>query len=411
MRFDEQFAPGTTTEVEPPDSQSPRPTQPANRGRMAMAAVIVLAIVAAVVVRGILPRVKALQDARAETDQLAVPSVSVIQLLSSSAQQEIVLPANLQPFVDAPIYARTNGYLKRWYADIGARVKKGQLLAEIDTPEVDAQLRQARADLSTTQANLHLAEITAARYQELLKTNSIAKQEVDNAVGDLEAKQATLQSAQYNVKRLEDLESFQRIYAPFDGVVTARNTDVGQLIDSGSGGGPAKELFHVAAIETLRVYANVPQVYSPAARRGMEVDLTLPQFSGRHFHGTLVRTTDAIDPASRTLLVEIDVKNPTGELLPGAYAEAHFKLASAAHTYLLPVPALIFRSEGLQVATVNDGQHAVLKHIQVGRDFGTQVEVVAGLNDSDRVIVNPPDSLIDGEMVHPVAGSQSGEGQ
>ena len=407
MKTEEQDARTITAEPEPPDQKGPR----SRRGRMVLIVVLALAIAAAVVAGGILPRVRARQAVRDQTNQLAVPSVSVIHPQASSAEQEIVLPANVQPFIDAPIYARTNGYLKRWYADIGTHVRRGQLLADIETPEIDAQLRQARADLATAEANLHLSQITATRYQDLLKTDSVSKQETDNATSDLAAKQTTLQSAEANVKRLEYLEAFQRIYVPFDGVITARNTDVGQLIDAGASGGPGRELFHIQAIDTLRVYVSVPQIYSLVARRGLPADLTLPQFPGRRFRGTLVRTAEAIDPASRTLLVEIDVKNASGELLPGAYAEAHFNLPSSAHTYLLPVPALIFRSEGLQIATVDENERAVLKHIELGRDFGTQIEVVSGLNQNDRVITNPPDSLISGEAVRAVTQSNNDQEQ
>ncbi|HUI41896.1 MAG TPA: efflux RND transporter periplasmic adaptor subunit [Terriglobia bacterium] len=404
MEYDEQKTRAATAEAEPPAPAGPPRT---GRARVVVTAIVALAIVGAIVAAGILPRVKARQALKIETDELAVPSVSVIRLRRSSAGQEIVLPANLQPYIDAPIYARTNGYLRRWDADLGAHVKQGQLLAEIDSPEVDAQLRQARADVGTAQANLNLAAITAARYQNLLKTDSVSKQDTDNAVGDLAAKQAIVRSNESNVKRLEELVSFEKIYAPFDGVITARNTDVGQLIDSGSATSQ-RELFHVASISTLRVYVQVPQVDSAATRPGLAVDLTLPEFPGRRFTGTLVRTADAIDPASRTLLVEVDVRNPTGELLPGAYAEAHFKLPATARANLLPVSALIFRSAGLQVATVDDGQHAVLKSIQVGRDFGTQVEVLSGVSDEDVVIVNPPDSLVSGDTVHPVPASGEG---
>jgi len=401
MRIDEEEAQETVAATGPPES--------GNRPRRGLApkiivAIVALAIVAAIVTSGILPRVRARQAVRAETDELAIPTVTVARLQPSLAQQEEVLPANIQPYIAAPIFARTNGYVKKWYFDIGAHVKQGQLLAEIETPEVDAQLRQARADLATAQANLHLAEITAARYQELLKSDSVSKQDTDNATANLAAQRTTVQSNEQNVRRLEDLVSFEKVYAPFDGVITARNTDVGNLINSGAGS-PTAQLFQMSAIDTLRVYVSVPQIYSPAARVGLLVDLTLPQYPGRRFTGKLVRTAEAIDPASRTLLVEIDVKNPTGELLPGAYAQAHFKLPSSAHTYLLPVPALIFRSEGLQVATVNDGRHAELKHIQLGRDFGTQVEVVGGLDPNDEVIVNPPDSLVSGEEVRPVSHS------
>ena len=406
MRMDEQSTLEVRTPVEP---RAPEETQRSSAARVVVTAIFALAVVVGVVVAGILPRVKARQAIGAETEDLAIPSVSVVHLQASSRAQEIVLPADIQPFIDAPVFARTNGYLKSWVNDIGTSVKKGQLLAEIETPEVDAQLRQGRADLATAQVNLRLAQITAGRDQELIKTDAVSKQDLDNALSDLAAKQSAVRSAEENVHRLEDLVSFEKIYAPFDGVITARKTDVGQLINSGSSGGPTTELFHLAAIDTLRVFVNVPQTDSPAARRGLTVDLTLPQYPGRRFSGTLVRTADAIDPASRTLLVEIDVKNPTRELLPGAFAEAHFKLPPSARAFLLPVPALIFRAQGLQVATVDDGKHAVLKSVKLGRDFGTQVEVLTGLKESDAVIINPPDSLVDGEVVRPV--TSTGEGQ
>ena len=307
------------------------------------------------------------------------------------------MPGNIQAFIDAPIYARTNGYLQSWYFDIGAHVQSGQLLADIDTPEVDQQLQQARADLNTAQANLRLSQITMTAYEGLKNTDSVSQQDVDNAHGDYAAKLATVQSAEYNVKRLEDLQSFTKIYAPFDGVITARETDIGQLIDSGSGGA-AKELFHMAAIRTLRVFINVPQPYSPAAKPGISADLTLAQFPGRKFQGKLVRTANAIDLASRTLLVEVDVDNPTGELLPGAFTEVHLKIPSDIPSFIVPVNALIFRAQGLQVATVEDNK-AKLVSISPGRDFGSEIEVVSGLTGQESIIVSPPDSIIDGEQV------------
>jgi RND family efflux transporter MFP subunit len=360
---------------------------------------LALVIVALLVVFGILPRIQARTALRQETIRMAVPTVAVIQPKRSAPAQEIVLPASVQAFADAPIYARTNGYLKRWYVDIGSRVRAGQLLAEIDTPEVNQQLRQARADLDTAQANLNLSKITADRYQGLLKTDSVSKQESDNAAGDYAAKQAALQSAQANVKRLEELQSFQRIYAPFSGVITARNTDIGALINSGSTTGTGNELFHIAQPDKLRVYVSVPQIYSQAAKPGLTADLTLAEFPGRRFEGKLVRTANAIDPTSRTLLVEIAVDNPTGQLFTGSYAEVHFKLPTPASSLILPVNALLFRSEGLRVATVGPDQHVALKPITIGHDFGSEVEVVAGLDGNENVIVNPPDSVVDGETV------------
>jgi RND family efflux transporter MFP subunit len=363
--------------------------------------ILILALLAAalLVVLGILPRIQARNELRKETADMAIPTVAVVKPKRSAPTQEIILPANVQAYADAPIYARTNGYLKRWYVDIGGHVRAGQLLAEIDTPEVNQQLRQARADLATAEANLNLSKITADRYTGLLMTDSVSKQEADNAEGDYRAKQATVQSAQANVKRLEELQSFQKIYAPFDGVITARNTDIGALIDSGSSGGQRTELFHIAQPDRLRVYANVPQTYSQATKPGMTAELTLSEFPGRHFEGKLVRTANAIDPISRTLLVEISVDNPTGQLFTGAYAEVHLKLPTAVSSLLLPVDTLLFRSEGLRVATVGDGERVDLKPITIGHDFGNQVEVLSGLSGNETVIVNPPDSVVEGEVV------------
>jgi len=366
-----------------------------------------LLIVAGIVIAGVLPRVKARSALKIATNDLAIPTVSVARPKLGAPQTEIVLPGNIQAFTDSPIYARTNGYLKKWYVDIGARVKANQLLAEIETPEVDQELDQARADLNTAEANFALSKITADRYQDLLKTDSVSKQDVDNANGDYAAKKAMVAAAQSNVKRLEELQSFEKIYAPFDGVITARNTDIGHLINSGAGA-PATELFHIAAIQELRVYVNVPQQYSPSAKPGLTADLTLQELPGQRFKGTLVRTADAIDLATRTLLVEVDVDNRTGELLPGAYAEVHLKVPAGTPALILPVSALIFRSEGLQVGTVVDGNKAALKNVVLGHDLGNEVEVVSGLTPDDQVIVNPPDSLVPGEIVRIATPDHSG---
>jgi RND family efflux transporter MFP subunit len=390
----EELEPVLLTPASPPGERAGQ----GHARRSWMVAMAAFVIVAAVVISGIVPRVKARATLRAETNRLAVPTVIVVQPKRSAPGQEIVLPANVQAFKDAPIYARTNGYLRRWYADIGAHVKAGQLLAEIDTPEVEQQLRQGRADLSTAEANLRLSEITATRYQGLLKTDSVSQQDSDNATSDFAAKKATVQAFQANVRRLEELQSFQRIYAPFNGIITARNTDIGQLIDSGSSGGPKAELFHIAAPDTLRVYVNVPQIYSKAMKAGLKADLVLAEFPGRRFAGELVRTADAIDSSTRTLLVEIDVSNPTGELLTGAYAEVHMKLPGSVTAFTVPVNSLLFRSEGLRVASVIDDRVQLIP-ITIGRDFGSEVEVVTGLNGDEKLIVNPADSIVSGQPV------------
>jgi RND family efflux transporter MFP subunit len=376
-------------------------------------AILAVLIVAGIVVAGIVPRRNARAALKLTTNDLATPTVSVIHPKLGAPQQEIVLPGNMQAFTDSPIYARTNGYLKKWYVDIGGHAKSGELLADIETPEVDQQLDQARADLNTAQANYALSQTTATRYEDLAKTDSVSKQDVDNATGDFAAKKAMVASAQSNVKRLEELQSFEKIYAPFDGVITARNTDIGHLINSGAGG-PATELFHIAATQTLRVFINVPQSDSQAAKPGLVADLTLPEFPGKTFKGKLVRTADSIDPATRTLLVEVDVDNSNGELLPGAYTEVHLKVPTGVPSLILPVTTLIFRSQGMQVATVQGGERAVLTNIAIGRDMGTEVEVVSGLTADDLVIVSPPDSLITGETVRvatPAANAAVGNSQ
>jgi RND family efflux transporter MFP subunit len=356
---------------------------------------------------GIQSRVRADAVLKQETLDMAVPTVEVVHPQPSSAAEELVLPGNMQPFVATPIFARVNGYLKKWYYDIGARVKAGQLLAEIETPETDQQLDQARADLATAQANHRLAQITADRYQNLLKTESVAKQDVDNKVGDLQARKAIVDSATSNVRRLEEMQRFQKVYAPFDGVITARNIDIGALIDAGANS-PGKEMFDLAATDRLRVYVNVPQVYSRSATVGKPAELTLTELPGRIFSGQIVRTADAIDPASRTLLTEVDVDNPAGELLPGAFVSVHFHLGSKPGAVILPVNALIFRSAGLQVAVIRNGR-AVLVPVTMGRDFGNTVELASGVSAADLVIENPSDSLTSGTPVR-VTELQPGKG-
>jgi RND family efflux transporter MFP subunit len=369
-------------------------------------AVLVLGIV---IYSGIHERAHAESTLGAVTERAAVPTVNVVQPTSGAVSQEIILPGNTQAFNDTPIYARTNGYLKRWYVDIGTHVKQGQLLAEIDTPEIDQQLEQARADLKNAQANEQLAQITAARWQNLLKTNSVSKQETDQAVSDLSARQASVDSMTANVHRLEQLQSFEKIYAPFPGVITARNTDIGALINAGAGGVP-QELFHMAAVNRLRVYVAVPEVDAQAAQTGARATLTLDEFPGESFQGTIVRDSDSIDLASRTLNVEVDVDNPQGRIKTGAYAFVHLKNPRSPHTFIqsltIPANTLLFRSEGLRVGVVRNG-YAELVPITIGRDFGATVEVVAGLQPTDQVIVNPSDSLTSGNRVQ-VSAPQTG---
>jgi RND family efflux transporter MFP subunit len=370
-------------------------SSPKSRGPL-IGGLVLIAMAIGLAVWGVSSRARALAVVTSETREMAVPTVAIVKPTAGAPQEELVLPGTMQPFSDASIYARTDGYVRKWYADIGTRVRAGQTLADIDTPEVDRQLDQARADLATAEANERLAQTTAERYRDLMKTDSVSHQDLDNANGTLEARQTAVEAARANVKRLDQMHAFGKIDAPFDGVVTARNIDIGALVDSG---GNAKELFHVAAVHKLRVFVNVPQNYSRAARPGLMADLTLAEFPGRRFTGTLVRTAEAIDVASRTLLTEFDVDNSKGELLAGSYAEVHLKLGTEASTFTLPVNAIIFGSDGLRVATVGDGDRVTIGAITVGRDYGNTVEVLSGLTGTERVVINPPDSLESGQVV------------
>jgi RND family efflux transporter MFP subunit len=362
-----------------------------------------------VIYSGIHSRAVAESRLTQRTQEAAIPTVAVVFPREGAPLQEIVLPGNTQAFSDAPIYARTNGYLKHWYFDIGAHVQKGQLLAEIETPEVDQQLLQARADLDTAQANLKIAKITATRWQDLVSNGSVSQQETDQAVSNLSAVKAASESSAANVRRLEQLQSFEKIYAPFNGIITARNTDIGALIDAGANTQP-RELFHIAAIHTLRLYVSVPEVYSRAARSGAPATLTLDEFPGQTFHGTLVRNANSIDIASRTLLVEVDVDNPTGQLLPGAYVFVHLKLPDQTRSVTIPSNTLIFRKEGLQVGLVSNGR-AELVPIKISRDYGNNVEIASGLQPTDAVIVDPSDSLVAGMPVRLNNKPAGGSGQ
>jgi len=369
---------------------------------------IALLAVAALLVWGIWSRVRASATLRAETAQAALTAVSVVSPKQTAPAQEIILPGNVQPFITSPIYARTNGYLRKWYFDIGAHVKKGQLLAVIETPEVDQQLEQSLSNLNTAKANLALAEITKNRYQGLLKTNAVSQQDADNATGTYNANKAIVEANQANVKQLQALQSFEKIYAPFDGIVTARNTDIGDLINSGSNSNVKTDLFHIAQPGKLRVYVNVPEEYSQGIKSGMTADLSLAEFPGRKFQGTLVRTSQDINLTTRTLLIEIDVDNPSGTLLTGSYAEVHLAVPTQASTFLLPVNALLFRSEGLRVGIVKDGKVA-LTAVTPGHDFGNQIEIVAGLKSNDQVVINPPDSIVSGQQVQIVQATLPGD--
>lgn len=401
-----------TTESHPhppaaPDHES-APPQAAISPRKALTGVFVIFLIAAALAAyGILARIHSQTVLAQRTDRLAPPTVIVANPTPGAPLESFILPGNVTAWTDSPIYARTAGYLTRWYYDIGARVKKGALLAQISAPEIDQQLRQAEADLATAQANANNARIQAQRYSGLVQSNAVSRQDTDTFVNLAASTAAQVRSAQANLQRLRDLQSFEKIYAPFDGVITARDIDTGQLIDPGAG----KELFHMQAIQTLRVYANVPQFYSANVRRGSKIDLTFAEHPGKTYQGTLVRTADAIDPVSRTLLVEIDVNNRSGQLLPGALAQVHFRTPPAGPTFIVPVAALIFRHQGLRVGTLVNGNVAHLVPVTISQDDGATVQIIAGLHASDRVIQDPPDSLIEGEKVQPVSPSaQTNEG-
>ena len=332
-----------------------------------------------------------------ETNRNAVATVVTVTASHNGAAEELVLPGTVQAFVEAPIYARTSGYLQAWYTDIGTQVKKGQLLAQIETPEVDQQLTQARADLGTAHANENLSISTNQRWQGLLATESVSKQEAEEKAGDAAAKKAAVASAAANVARLRDLESFKRVLAPFDGVVIARNTDIGALINAGQSAGT--ELFRIADTDKLRIYVQVPEIYAATAKPGLGAELRFTEQPEKTYLAQAVRTSNALDPILRTLQVELELDNANHEVFPGAYAEVHFKLAAGAATLRLPANTVLFRAAGLQVAIVDSTQHVHLKSIVQGRDFGNTIEVLSGIDANDRVIVNPSDSITDGVEV------------
>jgi RND family efflux transporter MFP subunit len=332
--------------------------------------------------------------------------VATVTANRTSLGEDLVLPGTVQAFVEAPIYARTSGYLKTWYTDIGTPVKKGQLLAEIETPEVDQQYAQAQADLETARANESLANSTNKRWQGLLSTESVSQQDAEEKAGDAAAKKAALASAAANVARLRDLESFKRVVAPFDGVVTARNTDIGALINAGQSSG--SELFRIADTHKLRIYVQVPETYAAAIQPGLEAELRFAEQANKKYVAQTVRTSNALDPTLRTLQVELQLDNAGHEVFPGAYAEVHFKLAGNAESLRLPANTVIFRAAGLQVATVDGTHHIKLKNIVQGRDFGSTIEVLSGIDANDLVVLNPPDSITDGAPVR-VAAPPAGQ--
>ena len=383
-----------------PEIARPPDLQPAPTGRAKMlvgVALLVLLIAGAITFLNRRSEANALVK---ETEAVAVPNVAVIQAQSESGNDELVLPGNLQAYIESPIFARTNGYLLRWYKDIGSQVQKGELLAAIDTPEVDQELSQARASREQIKAALALAKISADRWANLRKTDSVSQQEADQQASGYQQALANLAAADANVRRLEELESFKNVYAPFSGVLTRRNVDPGALINSGAAAG--REMFDIARVDPLRVYVSVPQAYSPSIKVGIKANVTLQEYPGQKFLGTVVRTADAIDPATRTLNTEVDVPNKNGKLLPGSFGQVHFATGTSVPRITIPVNAMLFRAQGPQVAVVDSNGKVHLHPITIGRDFGATLEVLGGVEVSDQIVINPSDSLEEGQQVHVV---------
>ncbi|HEX4604119.1 MAG TPA: efflux RND transporter periplasmic adaptor subunit [Candidatus Angelobacter sp.] len=378
-----------------------QPAQPAKKS--GLLALVVLAILMVAGAFALVRRITERGALAKETERLAVPTVSVSKPSAEPASDQLVLPAQLQAYVESAIYARTNGYLLRWNRDMGSHVKKGELLAEIDTPEVDQELMQAQAARQQTEAQLQLAKSTADRWANLRKTDSVSQQEADQQASAYTQAMANTAAAEANVRRLQQLESFKHVYAPISGVITRRNTDVGALITAGSAG-TGRELFDVAQVDPLRVFVSVPQTNAPSIRAGLPAYIELREYPGQKFAGKVVRTADSIDTATRTLLTEIDVPNPDGHLLPGSYAEVHFAVPIQITRMSIPVNALLFRPEGPRVAVVGPDHKVHLKAISIGRDFGIKVEILGGLDPSDQIVVNPADSLEEGQEVNIKSG-------
>ena len=378
---------------------------PAGRAKLLIGAALLVLITAGAVT--FLNRHTESNALAKETEAVSVPTVAVVQPASEPGNDELVLPGNLLAFEESPIFARTNGYLLRWYKDIGSKIQKGELLAAIDTPEIDQELSQARASREQIKAALELAKISADRWANLLKTDSVSQQEADQEASGYQQALANLAAADANVRRLEELESFKNVYAPFSGVLTKRNVDPGALINSGAQA-TGKELFDVARVDPLRVYVSVPQAYAPSMKVGMKANVTLQEFPSQKFLGTVARTADAIDPATRTLNTEVDVPNKDGKLLPGSFGQVHFATGASVPRITIPVNAMLFRAEGPQVAVVDKDNKVHLRPISIGRDFGATLEILGGLDVSDRIVINPSDSLEEGQQVH-VAKPSAGD--
>jgi membrane fusion protein, multidrug efflux system len=387
------------THAEPPQIETPsdRGAAPRGQGKILVGAILLVLITAGAVT--FLNRNTEANALAKETEAISIPTVAVVHPQTEVGNDELVLPGNLQAFEESPIFARTNGYLLRWYKDIGSKVEKDELLATIDTPEVDQELSQARASREQVKSALGLAKISADRWANLRKTDSVSQQEADQQASGYQQAQANLAAADANVRRLEQLESFKNVYAPFSGVITRRNVDPGALINSGAGT-TGREMFDIARVDPLRVYVSVPQAYAPTIKVGLKAAVTLQEFPGQKFSGAVARTADAIDPATRTLNTEVDVPNKDGKLLPGSFGEVHFAMAASVPRITIPVNAMLFRAEGPRVAVVDNSSKVHLHPITIGRDFGATLEVLSGVDPSDQIIINPSDSLEEGQQVH-----------
>ncbi len=403
------------TPIQPTESKST--AQARRRMLMLVSGLVTLAVLVAI--GGIVPRVRARSSLREQTEKLAVPTVAITTAQPGTPTRELVLPGTIQEYLDAPIYARTNGYVHGWHHDIGSHVRKGELLAIIETPELDQQVTQAQAEVVSAEQNLKLAQITAQRYQGLIASDAVSKQSNDTASTSAITQSSAVDSARANLNQLLEMQSFERVTAPFDGVVTARNVDVGQLVDAGSNGGTGsqsstsgnamsgssvtpRELFHVSNTRTLRIFINVPEQDAPSTRAGAMTNITVAEYPGRIFHGKITRNSQAIDLQTRTLMAEVDIDNRSGELLPGGYAQVHLQLPLDHPTLIVPVSALLFRAEGLRIVTLDADDRAHLTPLILGRDWGTQVEVLAGLQSGERILMVPPDGIVEGEKVRVV---------
>jgi RND family efflux transporter MFP subunit len=384
-------------DVQPEQSIAPDPTRKLGHG-LIIAVIAVAVLIGVLVAAGIHSRARAEETLVENTQQNSILAVAVTTPTHGAGPLEITLPANTEAYIDTPIYARTSGYLRRWYADIGTRVHRGEVLADIETPELDQQVQAAQADLATSQANLQIAQITAQRWEKLLAKNAVSRQEADQATSDFSARQSALGSAQANLRRLQQLQGYEKVYAPFDGVITARNVDIGSLIQAGDSNSPGAELFHMDSIGKLRLFVPVPEVYASAVRNGERIEVTSDAAPNEQFFGTIVRDADAINISTRTLNVEVDVPNPDHKLLPGQYAFIHLPIPPSRASMTLPSNVLLFRAEGLRVGVVRNG-HVQLVPVQIGHDYGATVEITSGLTPQDQVILNPSDSLAEGEPV------------